>query len=190
MWKSFLLLLNTLLMVNVWNLKIEHYKLHKGSGALLSLITLYWQVFILFYAFPSPAINMKKQINAHICRTNALEMRYIIVPHNGCRYTGEEESGGTVLTHNAEGWNSPGQARGTLLANLGAVSQVQTAQQLPNFLLIVHMLQTNSHTHAHTLIYLCAYLPVVQHCNNRTKQGMTPFFLKKKADAWGQILAK
>lgn len=181
MWKSFLLLLNTL---------IEHYKLHKGSGALLSLITLYWQVFILFYAFPSPAINMKKQINAHICRTNALEMRYIIVPHNGCRYTGEEESGGTVLTHNAEGWNSPGQARGTLLANLGAVSQVQTAQQLPNFLLIVHMLQTNSHTHAHTLIYLCAYLPVVQHCNNRTKQGMTPFFLKKKADAWRQILAK
>lgn len=39
----------------------------------------------------------------------------------------EEEHETAVLTYNAKGCNSPGKTRQTLLANLGAVSQVQTA---------------------------------------------------------------
>lgn len=39
----------------------------------------------------------------------------------------EEEHERVVLTYNAKGCNSPGKTRQTLLANLGAVSQVQTA---------------------------------------------------------------
>lgn len=33
MWKGFLLLPNTLLMFIIWNLKIEHYNLQKGSSS-------------------------------------------------------------------------------------------------------------------------------------------------------------
>lgn len=59
-----------------------------------------------FMFFPSPALNMQNQVNTHSCRTDALEMRYMLpslYPTMVVAIPAREKRGGTVLTDNAKG---------------------------------------------------------------------------------------
>lgn len=92
-------------------------------------------------------LNMQNQANVHSCWTVDWRCCHHCSHSSSCEASGDK-SERIALTHNAKGWDSPWQARGALLANLGAVAQVQAPQQLSYLLRVVHMLQTKICAHS------------------------------------------
>lgn len=67
---------------------------------------------------------------------------------------------GTMLTDNAKCWDSSKQPRGSFLACLCSVSEVQAAKELPHFLLSVHVLWSQHRTCQAALAPLWSYAPL------------------------------